>query len=62
MSATIIAFKPKPKSTDEADAPRRWTIAGELWYALVEMTPRQAEMAFWLSFRSRPLRITARSC
>jgi hypothetical protein len=28
MSATIIAFKPKPKSTDEADAPRRWTIAG----------------------------------
>ena len=51
MSATIIAFK--PKSTDEDVPPRRWSLSGEQWYALLGMTPRQAEMAFWISFRSK---------
>ncbi len=61
MSATIIAFKPKP--TDEDDVPpRRWSVSKELWHALLGMTPRQAEMAFWISFRSKerskPTRVT----
>jgi hypothetical protein len=50
MTAIIIAFK--PKQTDD-DPPRRRSIIGrELWAALLGMTPRQSEMAFWLSFRN----------
>jgi hypothetical protein len=52
MSATVIEFKPKPKSTDEADHPRRAIISGEQWYRLLKMTPRQAEMAHSLCFRN----------
>jgi hypothetical protein len=52
MSATIIAFKPKPSA--EADPPRRCSrIDEKLWNALLGMTSRQSPMAFHLSFRNR---------
>jgi hypothetical protein len=48
MSATVIAFKPKPKPPDGGDLNRRpCIILRKLFYELLEMTPRQAELAFW---------------
>jgi hypothetical protein len=52
LSATIIAFKPKPPA--EADPPRRRSAIDEkLWNALLGMTSRQSAMASRLSSGSR---------
>jgi hypothetical protein len=52
MSATIIAFRPKPQPAVD-DTPRReWGIRGELWDAVLGMTSRQSEMAFRLRFKN----------
>jgi hypothetical protein len=54
MSATIIAFKPKPPAeAAEAAPPRRRHATSELWNELLGMTSRQSEMAFDLCFRNR---------
>jgi hypothetical protein len=52
MSATIIAFRPKPQPAAD-DTPRReWGIDGELWDAVLGMTSRQSEMAVRLRFKN----------
>jgi hypothetical protein len=47
MSATVIAFKPKPKPPDGGDFDRRPLFGRKLFYDLLGMTQRQAELALY---------------